>query len=307
MSRVLTGKTNYNRGTTELSDDHGTGEVADTDDAGEKKEAGTVTVAETTELEGTPHGFLRRLAMFNKRYTTLSTLGVMIYRPFLLMRFPVIVWSGILYGSALIWFNVLNATAGLIFMGSYGFSAAMVGLTYLAPTIGSILSPPWSGWFSDRVALRFARRRGGVREPEDRLWVLLLNAVLAPTGLVLWGVGAAKHVHWFGLCVGAVLLSFTSASGGATAINYALDSYKDLGGESLITIMIIRNTMGFAMSYGITPWVTKMGYQNTFVTAAIMGLVFYLSFLPVIKWGRRWRASSSGVYWRYVESSVMKH
>jgi hypothetical protein len=56
----------------------------------------------------------------------------------------------------------------------------------------------------------------------------------------LWGVGAAKGIHWFGLIVGGAMVAFTSASGGAFAINYAIDSYKDLSGEVLVTVMLVR-------------------------------------------------------------------
>jgi hypothetical protein len=61
----------------------------------------------------------------------------MMYRPLLLLQFPVIAWSGFQYGLNLCWFNVLNATASLIFSGEpYNFRASMVGLTYIAPMIG---------------------------------------------------------------------------------------------------------------------------------------------------------------------------
>ena len=44
------------------------------------------------------------------------------------------------YGSYLIWFTVLNATASVI-LGAppYNFSAAMVGVTYVSPLIGVVL------------------------------------------------------------------------------------------------------------------------------------------------------------------------
>lgn len=39
------------------------------------------------------------------------------------------------------WFNVLNATASLILSAPpYNFSASMVGLSYLGPALGAIIS-----------------------------------------------------------------------------------------------------------------------------------------------------------------------
>lgn len=191
-------------------------------------------------LEGAPYTWLQRLRLFRQPWLSLKTMFTMMYRPILLLRFPVVVWSGFIYGAALVWFNVLNATSSMIFTGTYDFSASMVGLAYFGPTIGAILAWIWSGWVADKFSILYARRNKGIREPEERLWLLTMNTIVLPAGLILWGVGAAHHVHWFGLVVGFMLIAFTSATGGAFAINYALDSYKDLGGEVMVTVMIIR-------------------------------------------------------------------
>lgn len=149
--------------------------------------------------------------------------------------------SGVLYGTALIWYNVLNGTASVIFSGApFNFSASMVGLTYLGPMLGACVAFLWSGYAADRWLMYYVRKKGGVREPEHRLWLLALNAIVCPVGLILWGVGAGRGIHWFGLVFGGSMVAFTSATGGAFAINYALDSYKDLSGEVMITVILIR-------------------------------------------------------------------
>jgi hypothetical protein len=61
----------------------------------------------------------------------------MILRPLLYVSFPVIFFSGFMYGSIVCLFNVLNGTASLILTGApYDFSASMVGLSYLSCLIG---------------------------------------------------------------------------------------------------------------------------------------------------------------------------
>lgn len=62
---------------------------------------------------------------------------------------------------------------------------------FLAPTIGVFIGGPLTGWVSDRLVLRAARRNGGVREPEQRLPFMVASCVLVPVGLIAWGVGAA--------------------------------------------------------------------------------------------------------------------
>ncbi len=57
------------------------------------------------------------------------------------LGWPVIFYAGFSYGSYLIWFNVMNATASVILGGaSYNFSSAMVGLSYLSCCIGVIIA-----------------------------------------------------------------------------------------------------------------------------------------------------------------------
>lgn len=43
-------------------------------------------------LVGQPTSYFARLKLFNNRYTSMKLFGQMIYRPLLLLRFPVVVW-----------------------------------------------------------------------------------------------------------------------------------------------------------------------------------------------------------------------
>jgi hypothetical protein len=97
------------------------------------------------------------------------------------------------------------------------------------------------------VPLYLARRNGGVQEPEHKLWLLSASLIIMPSALILWGVGAYHDVHWIGLLFGMGMLGVTNAIGATAAINYCVDSYKDLSGEAMITVVLIRNSMGFAI------------------------------------------------------------
>lgn len=71
----------------------------------------------------------------------------------------------------------------------------------------------------------------------------------------------------------------------------------------MVTVIIIRNTMSFAVNYGITPWVTNMGYQNAFLVAAFAGLAQVLTFLVVVKYGKSWRAGTRKRYYKFVREN----
>jgi MFS family permease len=225
----------------------------------------------------------------------------MITRPLIFATFPVIFYAGFSYGSSLIWFNVLNATASLILGGTYNFSASMVGVAYVSPLIGVALGAAYTGWVGDYFIIRKARKNNGIMESEHRLWLFLPSLLLIPFGLILWGVGAAHHVHWFGPVFAMGVIALTNTVGLQLSIAYCIDSYRALSGEAIITVILIRNTMSFAIGYGITPWVTDMGLQDCFITAAFVGLAQLCSIFVMIWYGKRLREKSVSRYGRFVE------
>lgn len=108
----------------------------------------------------------------------------------------------------------------------------------------------FTGLFSDWLTIRLARRNGGIMEAEHRLYPFLLCVFIVPGSLILWGVGASHHVQWFGLIFAMWLLSFCSACGVTLSVNYMVDSYRQVSGQAITTMILIRNTMSFAISYG---------------------------------------------------------
>lgn len=138
--------------------------------------------------------YLQKLSLLDKKRP--FHLFRMMFRPLLFFSLPSVVYAGFSYGSNLVWFNVLNGTASLILSAPpYNFPASMVGLSYVSPLIGVAAGSFYSGVIGDRVTLWLARRNKGILESEHRLWLFAPSLILIPGSLILWGVGAAHHVH----------------------------------------------------------------------------------------------------------------
>lgn len=256
----------------------------------------------STEPTYKPKTYLDKIKLFQMSdLRKPNELKGMMTRPLIFLTFPVIFYAGFSYGSNLVWFNVLNATASLILGGTYGFSASMVGLSYVSPLIGVAIGAAYTGWVGDWFVIRKARKNNGIMESEHRLWLFVPSLLLIPFGLILWGVGSAHHVHWFGPIVAMCIIAMTNTFGVQISISYAIDSYRALSGEAMITVIIVRNTMSFAIGYGITPWVTDMGLQNCFITAAFVGLAQVCTIFVMMKYGKQLRKSSIPRYGKYVE------
>ncbi|KIX98491.1 uncharacterized protein Z520_05792 [Fonsecaea multimorphosa CBS 102226] len=254
---------------------------------------------ENGEIEAVPKTRLQKLSLWKPDHSQ-----SMIRRAIRSLRYlgwPVIFYAGFSYGSYLVWFNVLNGTTSIILGGSpYNFPPSMVGLSYLACIIGLVGGCVISGPASDWLTIKLARRNNGIMEAEHRLWPFSICVIGIPASLILWGVGAAHHIHWFGLLVGISTLTLCNTIGISLSVNYMIDSYHEISGDAIVTVIIVRNTMSFAVSYGITPWLTHLGYQNCFISAGFVGMAASSVFLLMILYGKKARIRSAARYYELV-------
>ncbi|KAH8689663.1 major facilitator superfamily domain-containing protein [Talaromyces proteolyticus] len=225
-----------------------------------------------------------------------------IYLSFRLLLFPTQIFSGLLVGSILAWYNVLGGSLAEVLGGApYNFTADQIGLTYFASVIGVSVGCYCSGWLSDILAIRLARRRQGIKEPEDRLWMAIIAIIAHPLGCILYGVGASHHIPWIGVVIGIAFMCLTLPMGSGLAITYIIDCQKELAAESIVTIILIRNTIGFAFAYAVNPMISNMGLQNTFILIAVLGIVFWSACFLWIGVGKSARKSIAKSYWTIVE------
>ncbi|KAM7214204.1 Major facilitator superfamily domain containing protein [Rhypophila decipiens] len=255
--------------------------------------------------------YLQKLAWFRKmdgRPTNRQMFQSMIMPLAYIVQFPSVAWAGFIYGINLCWYNVLNGTASPILAAEpYNWGTGLVGSVYTGPLVGAGFGALWAGIAADKITLWLARRNNGIREPEQRLWPLLLTGVLSCAGLIVWGVGAYYQIHWAALTVGLGILTFSCVAGGSIALSYNIDCFKDISGDTTTSIIIIRNTLGFAVSYGITPWYTNMGLRGCFIMAGLLSLGCTYTFLIMIWKGKALRKWSAPRYWKYAARTVHKH
>lgn len=210
---------------------------------------GKTAATENGELTTVPKNYIQKLSI----WTPHPGQGMIprAIRSLKYLGWPVIFYAGFSYGSYLIWFNVLNATASIILGGApYNFSASMVGTSYVACCVGVVAASVLTGPCSDWLTIKLARRNNGIMEAEHRLWPFALCVILVPGSLILWGVGAGNEIHWFGLIFAMCTLAFAVTSGVALSVNYMIDSYHDVSGDAIVSVILVRNCMSFAISYG---------------------------------------------------------
>ncbi|KAL4782351.1 major facilitator superfamily domain-containing protein [Aspergillus varians] len=247
--------------------------------------------------------FLQKMKMWDLRDPRQPfVLFKLFFLPFVVMQFPAVLFSGMLIGSILSWYQIFVGTLNLI-LGEdpYNFTSESIGYFYIAVFIGVTIGCAFSGWLSDILAERLARRNGGVKEPEARLWMALIPMILHPAGSILYGVGAAHHIHWVGIAFGLGFACVGVVMGSTIALTYVVDCYKEVAGETLISVILFRNTIGFAFIYAILPMVDSMGLQGAFILIAFLGVGFWATCFLFIWKGKQMRQWLAQNYWNMVE------
>lgn len=103
---------------------------------------------------------------------------------------------------------------------------------FLSALVGSIFGY-FTGVFADTVVVLLARRNGGVKEPEMRLWTLCISFIYAGIGYLLYGWAANAGLPWIAVAIGLGAMIAHQVSACSIATAYAMDCFP---GVSIIRV-----------------------------------------------------------------------
>jgi hypothetical protein len=157
------------------------------------------------------------------------------------------------------------------------------------------------GKVSKILTLRLARRNDGISEPEHTLYVFIASIVMVPFAMALYGCAVTYHFHWFALAITQFAVALNGTICVSAALTYAISSYPELGSQLVTTCVLIRNTLSFAINFGITPWLQSSNYLTVYCILAGIGFVWNASLFVMTRFGRKIRENTAARYWRDVE------
>ncbi|WVQ73910.1 hypothetical protein IAR50_003491 [Cryptococcus sp. DSM 104548] len=235
-------------------------------------------------------------------------------QPLLLMKLPLIWWSGLMYAVYQICFNLIAAiSSGILAEEPYNFTTSQVGLSFLSPFISAIPGSVFGGYLADKFVLRQARRNGGIAEAEDKLWLYMIPTVLTPPGLLMMGLGPYYGAHWMVYIMGCFIVNLVGPLAGILTVAYAFDVFHPIrprdehgvqacaqdSAPYLLSTILLAMCFTFGFNYAITPWCFGWGLRNFAISSAIIITVINASVLAVIKWGKSMRRAQEK-YYRWV-------
>ncbi|KAM0345682.1 hypothetical protein ACHAPU_006337 [Fusarium lateritium] len=221
--------------------------------------------------------------------------------PLKMFLFPHVIFSALQVASCVGFLILLTTTISIVFAAPpYNFNTAGVGLMSLGPFVGNMFGSIYGGVLGDWVVVKMAKRNKGIFEPEMRLYILLLPALLMGAGLILFGVSADKGWHWVYPSIGGALFGFGTASVIDISCTIVIDIHQSLTAEAFIAVTFIRNIPSIGVPFGIVGWIESVGVTKLYVISGCVATLVCLLFIPCIVWGRRMRQST----WQMYESVV---
>jgi hypothetical protein len=209
--------------------------------------------------------------------------------PFRLVLFPAVVWTGVLGGIQIMWLSLLSVTQSELFGAApYNFGIAAVGDTNIAAFVGGFFGMLWGGPLSDWYVVRRARHNKGIMEPEFRLWLLIVPALVNTAGLLMYGIGAYRGLPWIiSAGVGTGFIGFGIGAGGAIGLTYAIDCYPGIAAESMVLILFIRNVLGLLFTLAIQYVSLQIIALNSLTFHLIgLGSMQWVARIPLLSWRR---------------------
>lgn len=229
-------------------------------------------------------------------------------RSFTYFLVPSVVWVVTTYGIYIgLGALVFNYTFPLkIVAPPYNWSQENSGLIALGNIIGYGLAVPFT-FTSDWLAAKLTRRYGGIREAEMRLGVLLVPMLIAPAGLIVYGMTAERDLHWIGYFAGVVMVDWASFAYFTFVLAYSIDSYNANMSETLIAMCVGKQLISFAFGIYLLDWVQESGYAvviaGAFCAVLLVNNLFVLVFMA---FGRRIRVFYAKSWLAKMHQSTIK-
>lgn len=230
-----------------------------------------------------------RMADITRPTSTRFGVISLLIAPFPMLLIPSVLISSILFGLTIA-STVIYAILSANILGTppHLWTAQNIGLLPISSLIGMIIGLPVGGILADMLSQRQTKRSNGDHNPRSRLPLIILGLFISPTGLIVSGYCLRPdHFSWVGFAVGWGMLSFGLTSSANIVTTYCVDTFRTKSGHIGVLINVVKNCIGFGVSYATMPWFMKQGPVNQLGTMAGLLWASYLSVIPLYFYHRQ--------------------
>ncbi|KAH6684047.1 MFS transporter [Halenospora varia] len=207
--------------------------------------------------------------------------------------FPNVFWIVLMNSSVLgIYVVMVTTYAGVLSAPPYNFAFTSLGWVQTGQIAVALILIPLFGYGGDLLTKKLAQRKGGISEPENRLIPFVVPVILVVIAAVIFGRAGQNPQDW---SYWAIIITYSAEYLGFISVvllgfTYVLDSYPERAGALLVLICACRGIISFGISFGVTGFLAKLGYDGAFNVCAIVYGAIGVFGIPVFFFGKRIRA-----------------
>ena len=218
--------------------------------------------------------------------------------PIIVFFNPIIFWSALMLAGPADLLLIFNLTeSGILGSPAYGWSPSAVGYSNFAFFVGGLVGVATAGPFSDWLARRATIKNDGIREAEMRLPALIPYVCFFIISHIVGAVGYQRLWPWEAILIcgfGFSGLAVTSIP--TISIAYAVDCYKPISGEIMIVGTVMKNVLGFCLSYWVFDVHAMSGWVSVYMVQFAVSMLPVVLAVPLYYYGknlRRWTKDST--------------
>ncbi|RUS32750.1 major facilitator superfamily domain-containing protein [Jimgerdemannia flammicorona] len=164
-----------------------------------------------------------------------------------------VTFVGVTFGCYFLSSTTLSRT----FSVQYGLGPAAVGLSYVAPAVGSLVGSRFGGWYSDYVVRKWKEVNKGEAPPEARFASVWVGCAVVPVGFLAYGWLVQKDTHFAWPLVAQFAIGFAMCTVFVSIGAYLVDSIKarpaSATGKPLSTIFLHSTNASTSYFYSTGP------------------------------------------------------
>ncbi|KAF5650041.1 major facilitator superfamily domain protein [Fusarium sp. NRRL 52700] len=224
---------------------------------------------------------------------------------FRVFTFPAVLYAGLQWGAQDAWLTFyLTVEEDNYYDAPWNYGDTSVALMNIPTLIGAVIGCFYGGWFSDKFVEWMARRRGGISEAEDRLWLMYPAAIINPVGLIIFGIGSDQgwlFPKLWGAYVGLGLIGFGWGCAGDIGMSYLADCYPDMILEGMVGVAVINNSIALVFTFCASIWMDAQSLTWVFTIIGLLSFAFFMTTAPMHYWGKAARRWTAPMYCRFIE------
>lgn len=148
--------------------------------------------------------YYRSLSFYRITHLSFDPLGSMLLHSPISAIFSI--YTSVVYSTYLI----LLTTFPYVFGRNYGFSTDIIGLSYVAVLVGTLLAIAIPGiWVLTTSLIHHSQRAHMKSKSHRRLLSILPTLITLPTGIIIYGWAAEYKVQWAVAMLGIVLVGYS--------------------------------------------------------------------------------------------------